>query len=272
MPDWPGWNGCRALVTTSAPAVRRRDALGAQTGAQALGLALGPTAGGILVSTVGWRWVFFINVPVGLVALVAGYYLLPRTRQRSPMATVDLVSVGLLAVASTGLLLGMPAASGLSIPGLGILGSLLLAALAGWAFRDRQRRLVGRPETRRRRPAGHNRWSHYLFARRVASVQFAGAPRADPLINPGLCRDPVVSWGLVGALCGYFILFGPLVLVPMALEGRGVSVLASGLTLAALPAGFALAAVVGAAGLPHALDERRALLAVAASWMGPRPG
>jgi hypothetical protein len=149
---------------------------------------------------------------------------------------------------------------------------LLLAALAGWAFRDRQRRLVGRPETRRRRLAGHNRWSHYLFARRVASVQFAGAPRADPLINPGLCRDPVVSWGLVGALCGYFILFGPLVLVPMALEGRGVSVLASGLTLAALPAGFALAAVVGAAGLPHALDERRALLAVAASWMGPRPG
>jgi hypothetical protein len=127
MPDWPGWNGCRALVTTSAPAVRRRDALGAQTGAQALGLALGPTAGGILVSTVGWRWVFFINVPVGLVALVAGYYLLPRTRQRSPMATVDLVSVGLLAVASTGLLLGMSAASGLSIPGLGILGSLLLA-------------------------------------------------------------------------------------------------------------------------------------------------
>ena len=210
-----------ALVTTSAPAVRRRDALGAQAGAQALGLALGPTVGGILVSTVGWRWVFFINVPVGLVALVAGYYLLPRTRQRIPMATVDLVSVGLLVVASTGLLLGMSAASGLSISGLGILGSFLLAALAGWAFRDRQRR------------------------------------RPDPLINLGLFRHPVISWGLVGALCGYFILFGPLVLVPIALEARGVSVLASGLTLTALPAGFALAAVVGAAVLPRDLDERR---------------
>jgi multidrug resistance protein len=69
-----------AIVTTAAPRERLRVALGIQAAAQALGLALGPTLGGLVVETVGWRWVFAINIPVGIVALVAGQYLLPRTR------------------------------------------------------------------------------------------------------------------------------------------------------------------------------------------------
>ena len=62
------------------PARTRRAALGVQAAAQAVGLASGPVIGGVLVGTVGWRWVFFLNVPVGLLAVVAGWYLLPRTR------------------------------------------------------------------------------------------------------------------------------------------------------------------------------------------------
>ena len=69
-----------ALVATSAPVQRLRLALGVQAAAQALGLALGPTVGGLVVQTIGWRWVFAINVPVGVVAIVAGRFLLPRTR------------------------------------------------------------------------------------------------------------------------------------------------------------------------------------------------
>ena len=72
-----------ALVATSAPPGRRRAALGVQAGAQALGLALGPVVGGLLVASAGWRWIFFVNVPVGVVAVVAGWFLLPRTRQRA---------------------------------------------------------------------------------------------------------------------------------------------------------------------------------------------
>ncbi len=72
-----------ALVATSAPAGRRRAALGMQAGAQAVGLALGPVAGGLLVASAGWRSIFFINVPVGAVAVAAGWFLLPRTRHRA---------------------------------------------------------------------------------------------------------------------------------------------------------------------------------------------
>src|SRR5580704_16161972 len=70
-----------ALVVISVPARTLRAALGVQAAAQAVGLACGPVVGGVLVGTVGWRWVFLINVPVGLLAVVAGWYLLPRTKR-----------------------------------------------------------------------------------------------------------------------------------------------------------------------------------------------
>ena len=69
-----------ALVVTSVPARTRRAALGVQAAAQAVGLASGPVIGGLLVAAAGWRWVFFLNVPVGVLAVAAGVYLLPRTR------------------------------------------------------------------------------------------------------------------------------------------------------------------------------------------------
>ena len=78
-----------ALIATSVPRERLRSALGAQAAAQALGLGLGPAVGGLLVDTVGWRWVFGLNAPVGVVALIGGIYLLPRTRARNPGFRVD---------------------------------------------------------------------------------------------------------------------------------------------------------------------------------------
>jgi MFS family permease len=70
-----------ALVVTSAPRRRLRTALGMQAAAQAAGLALGPSVGGLIVQSLGWRAVFYLNVPVGIVAIAAGHYLLPRTRR-----------------------------------------------------------------------------------------------------------------------------------------------------------------------------------------------
>ena len=52
-----------------------------QAAAQAIGLALGPMVGGLVAASAGWRWIFLVNVPVGMVAVAAGWYLLPRTRQ-----------------------------------------------------------------------------------------------------------------------------------------------------------------------------------------------
>ncbi|HZC52092.1 MAG TPA: MFS transporter, partial [Mycobacterium sp.] len=90
-----------ALVVTSVPVAKRRAALGVQAAAQAVGLASGPVTGGLLVAAVGWRWVFFLNVPVGLVAVVAGVCLLPRTRRRTATLATDPGGMVLLAALTT---------------------------------------------------------------------------------------------------------------------------------------------------------------------------
>jgi len=210
-----------ALVLASTPRHRMRTALGVQAAAQAIGLALGPTVGGVLVSTLGWRWVFGINVPVGVVAVVAGVYLLPRSQSLTPARVGDRSGVALLAAATTTGLLGVSAASGLGLPGWAPTGLLVLAAacVAGFLLRERR--------------------------------------AAAPLLDPTLFGDRTVSAGLVGALCGYLVLFGPLVLVPIVLTDAGSSELHAGLVLTALPAGFALAATVGERMLPSSWSDRR---------------
>jgi MFS family permease len=96
-----------ALVTTSVPPARMRLALSVQAAAQAVGLGLGPTLGGLLTQTAGWRAVYWINVPVGCLAVIAGRYLLPRTRQLSRTDSFDWAGALLLATATTALLLAL---------------------------------------------------------------------------------------------------------------------------------------------------------------------
>jgi len=63
------------------------------------GPALGPVLGGYLTDTMGWRWIFFINLPVGILAVLATIIFLPRDVQDSrPVRSVDWLGIGLLAV------------------------------------------------------------------------------------------------------------------------------------------------------------------------------
>ncbi|MDH6135593.1 EmrB/QacA subfamily drug resistance transporter [Kitasatospora sp. MAA4] len=204
-----------ALVTTSAPPGRMRAALGIQAAGQAVGLALGPTVGGALVATLGWRWVFGVNVPIGIVALVAGHYLLPRTRDCVRSTRIDTIGVALLAAATTCALLALSVASGLGLPGWTAAALAVLSVGAGWAFARRQTR------------------------------------SAHPLVDLRLLRTGRIGPGLVAGLCGYLVLFGPLVLVPAALTRHGSSALAVGLVLTALPVGFAVAATCAERVLPR---------------------
>ncbi|MEU3877469.1 MFS transporter [Streptomyces sp. NPDC029704] len=209
-----------ALVATSAPPGRLRAALGVQATAQALGLALGPLAGGALVTTLGWRWIFALNVPVGLVAVVAGHFLLPRTRQRHVTPGFDLRGTALLALATTSALLALSALSAAPAPHRPAAAALLVAAGAGAGFVRRQRRAT------------------------------------HPLLPPELLRPRPVRAGLAGALCGYLVLFGPMVLVPLVLIAHGTDALGAGLVLVWLPAGFATAAATADRTLPRGWSPR----------------
>lgn len=72
-----------------------------------IGAIIGPTIGGVLVVTTGWRGIFLVNVPIGVVVLAAAWFLLPRSTARAG-ERVDVAGVGLLV---TMLLSGMVAAT-----------------------------------------------------------------------------------------------------------------------------------------------------------------
>src|SRR5450631_4592071 len=123
-----------ALVVLSAPRSRVRTALGFQGAAQALGLALGPTLGGVLVDAYGWRSVFWVNVPIGVVAIVAGYRLLPRSRDLSPGRGRDVAGFVLLAGAIVSSLLVLSGLSGMPLPSTVVMGLCVVAVVSAAAF------------------------------------------------------------------------------------------------------------------------------------------
>jgi MFS family permease len=228
-----------ALVVTSVPAHTRRAALGVQAAAQAVGLASGPVIGGLLVATAGWRWVFFLNVPVGVLAVVAGFYLLPRTRGPAGQLLAGPVPAGrpapgrcgtdasgtvLLAAATTAGMLAISALSGLDAPAWAAAVLAVVAVLTGTALLRHERRV------------------------------------AAPLLDLRAMAAAGTGAALLGALCAYLVLFGPLVLFPQVVSAQGGSAESAGLLLTALPAGFGLAAAVADKLLPAGWSNRRRCL------------
>ena len=86
---WLGANSL-ALVVAATDKSRRARALGVYAAAQAVGISAGPVVGGLLIGTLGWPWVFWINVPFGLISIVAGWLVLPVTAQQRPEPNVRL--------------------------------------------------------------------------------------------------------------------------------------------------------------------------------------
>lgn len=70
-----------AIAVTAAGPRRRGRAIGIQGAAQAIGLSVGPALGGLLLGAFDWRWVFWVNVPVGLAGAAAAWFTLPQTRK-----------------------------------------------------------------------------------------------------------------------------------------------------------------------------------------------
>ena len=69
-----------SIITHAFPARERGTAIGIWAGVSGSALAIGPLLGGLLTEHVGWRWIFFVNVPVGAVALVASFVLIVESR------------------------------------------------------------------------------------------------------------------------------------------------------------------------------------------------
>src|SRR4051812_28306461 len=89
------------MMTAAFPAERRGAALGIWSAISGFGVALGPVAGGLLTDALSWHWIFWVNVPIGIVVALAGARVLAEGRgvhERLDLTGVVLVSGGLLGV------------------------------------------------------------------------------------------------------------------------------------------------------------------------------
>src|SRR5580692_10844280 len=85
-----------AIIVLVMPARSLGRAIGFQGAAQALGLAMGPTVGGLLLAAGGWRLIFFVNVPFGLFGAVAAVLLVPRSQNLQARVRFDWTGLAIL--------------------------------------------------------------------------------------------------------------------------------------------------------------------------------
>jgi EmrB/QacA subfamily drug resistance transporter len=79
-----------AIVTAAFPPTERGKALGIYAIGIAVGLGLGPTLGGLIAEHLSWRYIFFVNVPIGITALLWGSRIIPRS-SRKPGQRLDVL-------------------------------------------------------------------------------------------------------------------------------------------------------------------------------------
>ena len=196
-----------AIIVLVVPSRSLGRAIGLQGAAQALGLALGPTIGGLLLAAGGWRLIFFVNVPFGLFGALAAILLVPRSRDLMARVRFDWTGLGIF----------FPAV-------LALVSAISFGAELGWSSSE----IVA-----------------LFVAAAVLFGLFVWHERRDrdPMLDLGLFRNARFSTGIASGVGSYLVMFGVLLLIPFYLErGLGLGAARSGLELMAMPLAFGIVA------------------------------
>jgi len=196
-----------AILVLAVPPDKLGRSIGIQGAAQALGLALGPTIGGLLLGLGGWRLIFLINVPAGLVGMVMARYLVPRSRELQARTPFDWTGLALFVPAVGALLSAVSFGDSLGWTSPAILVLFAAAAVLGVAFVRREKRTT------------------------------------SPMLDLSLFRRVPFAAGISSGLLSYVVLFGVLFVVPFYLErALGLSPGRAGLLLGVMPVALGITA------------------------------
>ena len=210
-----------AIIGDLFPPRERGKWQGVSGSIYALAAILGPLAGGWITDNASWRWVFYLNVPVGIVALLVLIFLMPTLRRNVGKVTIDYVGAALLILGTVPLLLGFTLAGNqyawLSPQILGLFGGAVVVLIAFLFYAARLERQGREPIFEPGLIKNSMRiFGVSLLVTVIFSVSLYGTAFAIPLFAQGVLGTSATNSGLI--------------LVPFMLTSIGGSVL-SGLAL-----------------------------------------
>lgn len=123
-----------AIITDTFPAKERGKALGINAMAVYIGLSLGPALGGLLTGVAGWRSIFWINIPIGIVVMILAWRYVRDTGEIRRDEKLDIPGVLLFSVGLTSLLIALTLGEQYGWTTIGIIGLIVLAVVSLVAF------------------------------------------------------------------------------------------------------------------------------------------
>jgi EmrB/QacA subfamily drug resistance transporter len=129
-----------SIISATFPPRERGQAIGIWAGVAALALSIGPFVGGVLTEHVGWSSIFFVNVPIGVVAIAASLLLIEESKDTSEGQRLDLPGLLSSALGLFALTYGLIEANNYGWTSARILGALAIAAVALASFVVLERR------------------------------------------------------------------------------------------------------------------------------------
>ena len=233
------------LLSAAMPPERRGLALGAWGGIGGLAVAIGPLVGGAVVEGISWQWIFWLNVPIGLILAPLAFLRLQESR--GPAGRLDLRGLALVSAGLFGIVWGLVRGNSVGWGSLEIVGSLtaglvVLALFVLWELRATAPMLPMR-FFRNRTFALTNVASLFMFFGMFGSIfllaQFFQTVQGYSPLQAGL---RILPWTAM-----------PIFIAPIAgaFSDRigGQRIMAAGLALQAL--GIAWIATVSSPGMPY---------------------
>jgi len=123
----------RLILLRTVPKERLVRAMAQMTTPALVGPALGPLVGGFIVTYASWPWIFYINVPIGLIGIVLVLRLIPNVREEES-EPFDTRGFAISAVALAALMFGLENVGRTVMPPAAVVGVLALGVAAAWLY------------------------------------------------------------------------------------------------------------------------------------------
>jgi EmrB/QacA subfamily drug resistance transporter len=132
-----------SIIIATFPPRQRGMAIGIWAGVSAMALAIGPLLGGIITEHIDWSWVFFINIPVGVLGIVVARLVIDESRDTSAVQRLDLPGLAVSAIALFALTYGLIEANqhGWTSPLILSLFAVAAVGLVGFVLLEQHQRV-----------------------------------------------------------------------------------------------------------------------------------